>query len=135
MRLLAVLALVPLAMAGLTGLWPNGNISRTSPELSNFSSARIAHPVQTVRFVREPSDDFALRWPLAAETAETLEQTPPVPVQIRNAEFVSLIPINYQHPTHANDINGLARKSKGDLCARHGLRRVYVNRWRWRCLK
>jgi hypothetical protein len=112
-RIAFTLSVVPLALAGLSALlWPSPTASR-GDRLAPAS-------VQTVQFMRQEGPTAAPGWPVVSQ------EPPPLPEPR---------PFQAGPPTPLPSVAEPARKIRrpAGLCARHGLRKVWVTSSRWRC--
>jgi hypothetical protein len=111
-RIALAISVVPLALAGLSALlWPSPTASR-GDRLTPAS-------VQTVQFIRPEAPTPAQNWPVVSQGPPPLPE--PRPFQAG--------------PPAPRPVAEPARKIRrpAGLCARHGLRKVWVNSTHWRC--
>lgn len=109
---LALFSAAPLALAGVSAL-----VVPTAPttKADRIAAPAPANSVQTIQFIRPDGPTAAPGWPVVSQ------EPPPLP---------NPRPFQAGPPTAPPSV--AVRRSAG-LCARHGLRKLWVTSSRWRC--
>jgi hypothetical protein len=114
-RIALALSALPLALAGVSAL-----LAPAPPQKGDRTAApSAAAPVRTIQFIRPEGPTAAQNWPVVSQEAPPLPEPRP---------FQAGPPAPRPVAEPASNV----RRSAG-LCARHGLRKVWVSSTRWRC--
>jgi hypothetical protein len=126
MRAILITACIPLAIASMTAMMRPARVPPPDTYLSTPVPVKADRLIQ-MEWPAEPHSWPVVRWMLQDEPeGMRLVQAPPLPPE-RPFELT----------TQVGRKTAMVRRNqktpRRSVCEQHGLRQVYVTRWRWRC--